>query len=65
MRETTERPEGVAAGVAELVGSHTDTIVNAISKAFTDPTYYQSFQKVANPYGDGHASEKILKHLGF
>ena len=64
MRESTDRPEGVAAGVAELVGSSREKIVSAVTRALTDEKYYQSFQKSENPYGDGFASEKILKHLG-
>jgi UDP-N-acetylglucosamine 2-epimerase (non-hydrolysing) len=60
MRESTERPEGIEAKVAELVGSESEKIVSRVSLALTDPGYYQSFQKSVNPYGDGHASEKIL-----
>jgi UDP-N-acetylglucosamine 2-epimerase (non-hydrolysing) len=65
MRESTERPEGIDAGVAALVGSDTDKIFSLVSKALTDAHYYASFQKAVNPYGDGHASEKILTLLGF
>ena len=63
MRESTERPEGVSAGVAALVGSDTDAIVNAVNLALTDQGYYQSFQKAVSPYGDGYASQKILSAL--
>ena len=63
LRESTERPEGVRAGVAELVGSDTKKIVEQVSRALTDSSYYESFQKGVNPYGDGFASDKILTAL--
>jgi UDP-N-acetylglucosamine 2-epimerase (non-hydrolysing) len=65
LRESTERPEGVAAGVAALVGADAEKIFSFVSRALTDANYYASFQKSVNPYGDGHASEKILTLLGF
>ncbi len=60
LRETTERPEGVSAGVAALVGSDQDKITEYVGRALTNPNYYQSFQKSISPYGDGFASTKIL-----
>ncbi len=63
LRDSTERPEGVQAGVAALVGSDTQKIVEQVSKALTDRSYYESFQKGVSPYGDGFASEKILEIL--
>lgn len=63
LRESTERPEGVEAGVSKLVGSDPDLIFSEVSKALTDPAYYAQFQKAVSPYGDGHASEKILRVL--
>ena len=60
MRESTERPEGVEAGVSALVGSNRKKIVELVSRALTDSSYYQSFQKSVNPYGDGHSAERIL-----
>jgi len=60
LRESTERPEGVSAGVAKLVGSDEKLIIESVGRALTDPTYYQSFQKSVSPYGDGFASKRIL-----
>lgn len=59
MRDTTERPEGVAAGTAKLVGTNKDLIVQETSKLLDDPQYYDSMAKAHNPFGDGHASERI------
>jgi len=63
LRETTERPEGVSAGVAALVGSDESKIIQCVGMALTDPNYYQSFQKSISPYGDGFASTRILDFL--
>lgn len=64
MRESTERPEGIEAGVSILVGSDRKKIVSNITRALTDATFYAQFQKPVNPYGDGFASQKILDLLG-
>ncbi len=61
MRDTTERPEAVAAGVAELVGTDQARIVAAISRLLTDPGEYARRKVAANPYGDGHAAERIVE----
>ena len=63
LRESTERQEGVDAGVAELVGSDQDKIVERVTRALTDASYYQKFQQAVSPYGDGFAAEKIFNHL--
>ncbi len=63
LRESTERQEGVEAGVAELVGTETQKIVDCVSRALTDSAYYQSFQKAVSPYGDGFAAQKIFQQL--
>lgn len=63
MRESTERPEGVEAGVAELVGADRAKIVAKVSKCHTDSSYYQTFVKSVSPYGDGFAAKKILDYL--
>ena len=63
LRESTERPEGVEAGVSILVGSDSKKIVESVSRALTDETYYRSFQKSSNPYGDGFASARILDEI--
>lgn len=68
MRETTERPEGVAAGTARLVGTDPDIIVSEALKLLTDATAYESMARATNPYGDGKAAERIvsalLEHFG-
>ena len=63
LRESTERPEGIDAGVSVLVGSNRKKIVESVNRAFQDAAFYEGFRKSANPYGDGHAAEKILDVL--
>lgn len=59
MRETTERPEGVAAGTAKLVGTDPARIVSEISTLLDDDAAYQAMARAHNPFGDGHASTRI------
>lgn len=59
LRLTTERPEGVTAGVAKLIGTDRETIVREASALLTDPAKYQAMAQVASPYGDGLASARI------
>src|SRR5205823_7993473 len=59
MRETTERPEAVAAGTVKLVGTDEDRIVEEAARLLDDPIEYARMQRVHNPYGDGHACERI------
>jgi UDP-N-acetylglucosamine 2-epimerase (non-hydrolysing) len=59
MRDTTERPEAVAAGTVKLVGTDEAVIVNEVSKLMTDSHYYQSMSFAHNPYGDGQACLRI------
>jgi UDP-N-acetylglucosamine 2-epimerase (non-hydrolysing) len=59
MRDTTERPEGIDAGVAMLVGTRRDGIVAAATQLLTEPGAYEKMAKAQNPYGDGHAAERI------
>ncbi|MES2019711.1 MAG: UDP-N-acetylglucosamine 2-epimerase (non-hydrolyzing) [Pseudomonadota bacterium] len=61
MRETTERPEGVAAGTAKLIGTDAERIVSEISTLLDDKGTYQSMARAHNPFGDGHASGRIAK----
>jgi UDP-N-acetylglucosamine 2-epimerase (non-hydrolysing) len=61
MRDTTERPEAVAAGAVRLVGTDFDRIVSETSRLLTDRAAYQAMTGVANPYGDGHAAERIAE----
>jgi UDP-N-acetylglucosamine 2-epimerase (non-hydrolysing) len=59
MRDTTERPEAVAAGTVKLVGTDEAVIVSEVSKLMTDSQYYQSMSFAHNPYGDGQACLRI------
>ncbi|WP_422051165.1 non-hydrolyzing UDP-N-acetylglucosamine 2-epimerase [Sphingomonas leidyi] len=59
MRETTERPEGVAAGTARLIGTDPKRIVSEISTLLDVPSAYSAMARAHNPFGDGHASERI------
>lgn len=59
MRDTTERPEGVDAGTALLVGANTDRIVGEVSRLLDSPSDYESMATAHNPYGDGTASKQI------
>ncbi len=61
MRETTERPEGVAAGTAKLIGTDEDRIVSEIFTLLDDNDAHQAMARAHNPFGDGHASAKIAK----
>ncbi len=61
MRETTERPEGVAAGTARLVGTDKERIVSEVSRLLNDQEFYLSMSQRRNPYGDGLASERIIQ----
>ncbi len=63
LRDTTERPEGVAAGNALLVGTDPARIVAVATHLLTDPAAYAAMAAVANPYGDGHATARILARL--
>ena len=60
MRDCTERPEAVEAGAARLVGTSVDAIVEAATTLLTDPAEYAACQIDHNPYGDGHAAERIV-----
>ena len=63
MRDTTERPEGVAAGTLRLVGTGEETIYREFSRLLDDPAAYAEMSHASNPYGDGHASERIADIL--
>lgn len=64
MRETTERPEGVTAGTAKLVGTDADRIVSEISTLLDDKAAYEAMSRAHNPFGDGQASRRIVETLG-
>lgn len=63
LRETTERPEGVQAGTLKLVGTDRQQIVSEATRLLDDPDLYAKMAKAANPYGDGHAAERIIQAL--
>ena len=63
MRETTERPEGIAAGTARLVGTDADRIVRETNRLLDDPAAYVAMAQAHNPFGDGHAAERIADLL--
>jgi UDP-N-acetylglucosamine 2-epimerase (non-hydrolysing) len=60
LREVTERPEGVEAGVLKLVGTDADIILAEALRLLTDPVAYQAMAHGKNPFGDGHAAERIV-----
>lgn len=63
MRDTTERPEAVTAGTVKLVGTDYDKIMHETSVLLEDSTEYEKMSKAVNPYGDGHACERIVNFL--
>jgi UDP-N-acetylglucosamine 2-epimerase (non-hydrolysing) len=63
LREVTERPEGVAAGTARIVGTDQERIVAAASELLESPAAYRKMANAVNPYGDGRASERIAAAL--
>jgi UDP-N-acetylglucosamine 2-epimerase (non-hydrolysing) len=63
MRDTTERPEGVAAGTAILTGPNAGAIVHHAARLLTDAAAYRSMAAARNPYGDGHAAERIVERI--
>jgi UDP-N-acetylglucosamine 2-epimerase (non-hydrolysing) len=63
MRETTERPEAVEAGVAKLVGTDRTQIVDALQTLLDDPAAYARMSRQQNPYGDGKSAERIVNTL--
>lgn len=63
LRETTERPEGVEAGILKLVGTQTDKIVNEAVHLLDNPDAYKKITSIQNPFGDGHAAGRIVAAL--
>jgi len=59
MRDTTERPEGIAAGTARLVGANAASIVAETTRLLEDPAAYRAMAEAVNPYGDGRAASRI------
>ena len=65
MRDTTERPEGIAAGTLKLVGTEEETIYNSFKELLENPEVYHSMSTASNPYGDGLASNRIADILQY
>lgn len=63
LRNVTERPEGVDAGTLKLAGTETETIYSLASQLLTDKTEYDKMAGAKNPFGDGHASERIVNQI--
>ena len=63
MRDTTERPEALASGTVHLVGTDYDKIMSEVSTLLDDEVAYNNMSQAVNPYGDGHACERIVKYL--
>jgi len=63
LRDTTERPEGISAGTLKLAGTDEEQIYRLATELLTDEQAYKKMAHASNPYGDGHASERIVKAL--
>ena len=63
LREVTERPEAVEAGTAKVIGTCEDAIVHHVARLLDDEAAYERMSRAVNPYGDGHASERIVRIL--
>jgi UDP-N-acetylglucosamine 2-epimerase (non-hydrolysing) len=63
LRQVTERPEGVEAGVVNLVGTDTERIYTETCRLLDDPQAHSAMSKAINPYGDGHAAERIVQAI--
>lgn len=63
LRDTTERPEGIEAGVLELVGSDEQHVYDRARALLTDPSVYEQMRRSVSPYGDGKASERIVQAI--
>ena len=63
MRNTTERPEALESGTVRLVGTDYEKIVSNVSRLVDDSSFYAEMSNAVNPYGDGHASERIVSFL--
>lgn len=63
MRDTTERPEALKAGTVKLVGTNFQRIVDEVSMLLDNPKAYAKMSRAVNPYGDGHACERIMQIL--
>ena len=62
-RDTTERPEGIDAGTLKLVGTEEENVSNEAKNLLTDRNAYEKMSRASNPYGDGHAYERIADSI--
>jgi len=65
LRDTTERPEAIAAGTVKLIGIEQERIIAETSSLLTNPTAYRKMAAAVNPYGDGRAAERILQAIRY
>lgn len=65
LRDATERPEGVKAGTLKVVGTQVDKVRTEMLRLLEDPAAYQEMAEAKNPYGDGHASERIMAAIAY
>lgn len=65
LRDTTERPEGVEAGTLKLVGTEVDKVRTEMVKLLEDKNAYEEMANAKNPYGDGHASDRIMDAIAY
>jgi UDP-N-acetylglucosamine 2-epimerase (non-hydrolysing) len=63
LRETTERPEGIAVGTLKLIGTETNRIIQEAQRLLDEPAAYMAMARAVNPYGDGHSAERIVNAL--
>jgi len=63
LRRETERPEAIEAGTVKLAGTDQETIIQMVSVLLRDASAYQAMARAVNPYGDGKAAERIIKHI--
>ncbi len=64
IRDTTERPEAIEAGVVRMIGLDPDTIISEATELLDNPDAHAAMRNAVNPYGDGHAAERTVKALG-
>lgn len=63
LRDTTERPEGIASGTLKLAGTKEETVFEVVDELLTNRDEYSRMSHASNPYGDGHASERIADEI--
>jgi UDP-N-acetylglucosamine 2-epimerase (non-hydrolysing) len=63
LRDRTERPEAIEAGTAKIVGTDRARILEEVDRLLSDPEAYRAMAVAKNPFGDGHASERIVEAL--